>query len=107
VTLPTEKVRDPVNQVVIFCAAGVLSASPLTYFMCRDDSDLEVFCFSEPEDAEDPTQSRGTVVMAPKSTKSTSVDQVLLCQALRWRAVARDGHSAVTLKLSDRSGIEG
>jgi hypothetical protein len=33
-----------VNREVIFCAAGVLSASPLAYFMRRDDSDLVVFC---------------------------------------------------------------
>jgi hypothetical protein len=52
VALPAEKVRDPVNRDVIFCAAGVLSASPLTYFMRRDGSDLAVFCFANPEDAE-------------------------------------------------------
>jgi hypothetical protein len=51
VALPAEKVRDRVNRDVIFCAAGVLAATPFTYFMRRDDSDVVVFCFSEPEDA--------------------------------------------------------
>ena len=52
VALPAEKLRDPIDRELIFCAAGVLSATPLTCFLRRDDSDSVVFCFSKPEDAE-------------------------------------------------------
>jgi hypothetical protein len=37
---------------VIFCAAGALSATLLTHSVRRNDSNLVIFSFSKPEDAD-------------------------------------------------------
>jgi hypothetical protein len=48
---PTEKVRLVMNREVMFYAAGVRSAAPLTRFLRHDDSDVVVFCLGKPDDA--------------------------------------------------------
>jgi hypothetical protein len=42
VTLPAEKARGFMNSELVFCTAGLLSATPLTSSLRRDDSDLVV-----------------------------------------------------------------
>jgi hypothetical protein len=49
--LPAEEVRL-MNSEVIFCAAGVLSATPLMYFLRRAGRHYVVFCVGKPEDAD-------------------------------------------------------
>ena len=52
VALPAENVRYRTNREVIWCAAGSPIGDAAPYSMLRDDSDVVVFCFTEPEDAE-------------------------------------------------------
>jgi hypothetical protein len=52
VTLPAERMRDPVNCEVIFSRCRCPIGTPLTDSLPCDDRDFVVFCFSKPEDAE-------------------------------------------------------
>jgi hypothetical protein len=63
VALPSEKVRGVRSGEVIFCAADVVSATPLAHSLARDDGKLRgVVLFSKSQDAEafaDPSVGSG------------------------------------------------
>jgi hypothetical protein len=51
VALSADKVRGLDNSEIVYGFADTLSMAPMTYHMCRDDSEFVVFCFAKPEDA--------------------------------------------------------
>jgi len=52
VALPANKARGVMNSQIVWSFAETLSAAPRPYFLCRDDGDYVVFCFTKPEDAQ-------------------------------------------------------
>jgi hypothetical protein len=56
---PGGKGAAPQEQRGDICAAGVLSATLLTYSLRRDDSEFVVFCFSKPGHAKAFTERFG------------------------------------------------
>ena len=52
VVLSADKVKGLRNSTTVHDFANSLSVAPRTHWLRRDDTDLVVFCFTKPEDAQ-------------------------------------------------------